>query len=148
MNSVRKITNFLFGSTFFKFAIVGVVNTVVGTSIMLILYNFAGFGYWFSSAMNYFLTSILSFFLNKYFTFSVRHWDLKMIGGFIFTIAASYLLAYKIARFAVHQLLNRYDMKTRDNISMLAGMCIFVGLNYLGQRFIAFRINNGAKNDK
>ena len=27
----------------------------------------------------------------------------------------------------------------RDNIAMLTGMCLFVGLNYLGQRFFAFK---------
>ena len=29
--------------------------------------------------------------------------------------------------------------KVRDNVAMLAGMCLFVGFNYLGQRFFAFR---------
>ena len=27
----------------------------------------------------------------------------------------------------------------RDNVAMLVGMCLFVGLNYLSQRFFAFR---------
>ena len=47
-----------------KFAVVGVVNTVVGSGIMFGLYNLAGCSYWVSSAANYFLTSILSYFLH------------------------------------------------------------------------------------
>lgn len=30
-------------------------------------------------------------------------------------------------------------MTVQENIAMLAGMCIFVGMNYLGQRFVVFR---------
>ena len=32
-----------------------------------------------------------------------------------------------------------FSVKTQENIAMLAGMCIFVGMNYLGQRFVVFR---------
>src|SRR5699024_8647251 len=62
----------LFDRKLWKFLLVGVVNTLVGSAIMFGLYNLAGWGYWVSSAMNYLLTSILSFFLNKYFTFQSR----------------------------------------------------------------------------
>jgi hypothetical protein len=30
-------------------------------------------------------------------------------------------------------------MTTHDNVSMLVGMVLFTGLNYLGQRFFAFK---------
>ena len=42
---------------FLKFIIVGVINTIVGTAIMLVLYNVFHFGYWFSSASNYVIDS-------------------------------------------------------------------------------------------
>ena len=62
----------LFDAKLWKFLLVGVINTLVGTAIMFGLYNIAGCSYWVSSAANYVLTSILSFFLNKYFTFRSR----------------------------------------------------------------------------
>ena len=32
-----------------------------------------------------------------------------------------------------------FDDKIKDNVAMLVGMCLFVILNYIGQRFIVFR---------
>lgn len=62
----------LFDAKLWKFLLVGVINTLVGTGIMFGLYNLANCSYWVSSAANYVLTSILSFFLNKHFTFQSR----------------------------------------------------------------------------
>jgi putative flippase GtrA len=122
-----------------RFIFVGVINTIVGTSIMFALYNLAGCSYWLSSAANYFFTSILSFFLNKYFTFGVKQWSPYMIITFGLTIAISYLLAYSIAKPMVYALLGTHSQRFRDNAAMLTGMCLFTGLNYIGQRFVAFR---------
>jgi putative flippase GtrA len=125
--------------TFLRFILVGLINTLTGSLIMFLLYNLAGLGYWPSSAANYLVTSVLSFFLNKYFTFRVRHYSVSMVVTFIFTIICSYLLAYSIAKPVVHSLLNGYSLKTRDNVSLFTGMCVFTVLNYVGQRFIAFK---------
>jgi putative flippase GtrA len=129
----------LFDRTFFKFILVGIINTLIGTGIMFSLYNLFGFSYWFSSASNYIITSILSFFLNKYFTFNVKRWSVRMVISFILTIVMSYLLAYGIAKPVVYHILANHSQKFRDNTAMLAGMILFTGLNYIGQRFVAFR---------
>ena len=57
--------------TTIKFLIVGVINTLVGTGVMFVLYNFFSVSYWISSAANYVVGSIVSYFLNKYFTGSL-----------------------------------------------------------------------------
>ena len=46
-----------------KFLIVGVINTLVGTSVMFLFYNVFHAGYWVASALNYIVGSIVSFFL-------------------------------------------------------------------------------------
>jgi putative flippase GtrA len=125
--------------TFLRFVLVGVINTLAGLLIMFSLYNLAGLGYWLSSAINYLSTSVLSFFLNKYFTFKIQRYSVSMVVSFILTIICSYILAYSIAKPVVHALLRGYSLKIRDNVSLFAGMCVFTLLNYLGQRFIAFR---------
>ena len=38
--------------TFMKFVIVGVVNTIIGSTIMFVFYNILGLTYWMSSASN------------------------------------------------------------------------------------------------
>ena len=49
-----------------KFVIVGIINTIVGTSVMFLLYNFAGVNYWISSASNYIVGSIVSYVLQVF----------------------------------------------------------------------------------
>lgn len=46
--------------TTIKFLIVGVINTLVGTGVMFVLYNFFSVSYWISSAANYVVGSIVS----------------------------------------------------------------------------------------
>ena len=126
-------------NTILRFLIVGVVNTLVGTAIMFGLYNLTHCSYWVSSASNYILTSILSFFLNKFFTFRNKEKSWKQVVRFALNIAVCYLLAYGIAKPLCLRLLANAAVSTRDNVAMLVGMVLFTGLNYLGQRFFAFR---------
>lgn len=122
-----------------KFIIVGVINTLVGTAIMFGLYNLAGCSYWVSSASNYLLTSILSYVLNKHFTFQNTQKGWKPILRFSLNIAVCYVLAYAIAKPFVLWTLQSQSKAIRENIAMFAGMVLFTGFNYLGQRFFAFR---------
>ena len=128
-----------FDKTFLKFIAVGVINTLVGSAIMFTLYNAAGMSYWFSSACNYIFTSILSFFLNKYFTFGVRQWSVFMVIAFVLTIGFSYVMAYGISRPLMNYFLRDSPQRIRENAALFIGMCMFTGINYLGQRLIVFR---------
>lgn len=121
-----------------KFLLVGVVNTLVGVSIELFLYNVLHCGVWFSSATNYVLTSILSFFLNKHFTFRNKENSWRQVLRFAANIAVCYLLAHGIAVPLMEWLLRGANEAMRGNVTLLTGMCLFTGLNYLGQRFFAF----------
>jgi len=129
----------LLDQSFVRFLIVGVINTVVGTTIMFTLYNVFHQSYWVSSFANYFLTSILSFFLNKYFTFSAKEWSWKQVVRFAVNIAVCYTLAYGMAKPLVKLMLKGQSARIRDNVAMLVGMVLFTLLNYFGQRFFAFK---------
>jgi hypothetical protein len=61
-----------------------------------------------------------------------------MVSAFVLTIVISYFLAYGIAKPVMSGLLKNYKRQIRDNAALLLGMCLFTGLNYIGQRFIAF----------
>lgn len=128
----------LLDKTLIKFILVGIVNTLFGTSVMFIAYNVLHQSYWFSSASNYVLGSILSYFLNKHFTFEQRDKNIKSIFRFIANISACYFIAYGFAKPLVAHLISS-SIQTQENLSMLIGMCLFVGLNYIGQRYIVFR---------
>ncbi|MDR1216684.1 MAG: GtrA family protein [Treponema sp.] len=130
---------------FFRFILVGVLNTIIGSAIMFVLYNCAGFGYWASSLINCVSVSVFSFFLNKYFTFRVKEWSLRMVIFFFLGIAVAYIAAYSIAKPFVHWLLWNFDEKIRDNVAMLTGMGLFTIINYLAQRLIAFKRKRNEK---
>lgn len=134
----KKITS-LIDQKLLRFIIVGIINTLVGTAIMFGLYNWAGCSYWVSSAANYILTSILSYFLNKYFTFQNKEKSVKQVVRFIINIAVCYVLAYGIAKPLAFAVLSGFGEQIQTNAAMLVGMCLFVALNYLGQRLFAFK---------
>ena len=129
----------LFDKTMWKFLLVGVVNTIVGCGTMFLLYNLAHCSYWLSSAANYVVGGIVSFFLNKYFTFQNKGWSWKQVGKFILNVSVCYLLAYGLAKPLVLALLSGQSVSIQENVAMLVGMCLYTGLNYLGQRFFALR---------
>ena len=118
---------------------VGVVNTIVGTSIMFIFYNVFHLGYWISSASNYFFGSIVSYLLNKYFTFRFHEKGWYSLLRFTLNILSCYLIAYGIAKPLMQWILSGFTKSIQENVSMMLGMCLFVVFNYLGQRFFAFR---------
>ena len=134
--------------TTIKFLIVGVINTLVGTGVMFVLYNFFSVSYWISSAANYVVGSIVSYFLNKYFTFQNKEKSLKQMIRFIVNIAACYLAAYGAAKPLISWLLSDMNEKFQGNAAMLAGMCLFVVLNYFGQRWFVFQDHSKEEEEK
>ena len=126
---------------FLTFLVVGVVNTLVGTAIMLVLYNVFGCSYWVSSFCDYFFGSILSYFLNKHFTFHYQGTDWRSIVKFALNIIVCYLIAYSLAlpltRAALESL--QLSKPVVENVAMLVGTVLFMVINYLGQKFYAFK---------
>lgn len=125
--------------TLLKFILVGIVNTLFGTTIMFGLYNLFHCSYWSSSAANYICGSVLSYFLNKHFTFHNHSKGYGVVLKFVLNIIVCYGLAYGIAKPAVRLLLDDAGIQIRDNVSMAVGMVLFICFNYLGQRFFAFK---------
>ena len=137
----------LLDSSFIRFLIVGVINTLVGTAVMFGLYNLAGLhtwgqlGYWLSTIGNYTVGSVVSFFLNKHYTFKSKEKGKAVVIRFVINIAVCMTLAYGIAQKCVELALagTFLSQQLQGNISMLVGMGLFVLLNYFGQRFFAFK---------
>jgi len=69
-----------------------------------------------------------------------------MIVAFILNIAISYFIAYGLAKPLINHFLHSEPQNIRENVALLAGMCLFTGLNYLGQRFVVFNRSENEKN--
>lgn len=137
--SLRNKIGLFTDKTFMKFVMVGVINTIVGTTIMFVFYNLFHLSYWISSASNYFFGSICSYILNKHFTFHYSERGWASLLRFTINIIICYLLAYGIAKPLMQWILSDFNKTIQENVSMLLGMCLFVVFNYLGQRFFAFK---------
>lgn len=122
-----------------KFILVGICNTVLSFVIMLILYDVFNFNYWGSSAISYIIGSVLSFFLNKNFTFKNKQKITTTAVKFAIVVGICYLIAYGIAKPIIVAVFKDLTPSYTDKIAMLLGMVIFTALNYIGQRFIAFK---------
>jgi putative flippase GtrA len=145
-----KIGGFLksfFDIKFWKFILVGIVNTLVGNGLQFLFFNLFHWNEWISSLLGYIIGSIMSYFLNKYFTFKNQEKGWKPVFKFALNIAICYTLAYIIAIPLIKWLCvaNQWTMfgwsidKFAGNLSMLVGACLFVAFNYIGQRFFAFK---------
>lgn len=128
----------LIDATTWKFVLVGIINTIVGMSIMFAGYNLLHWGYWTASAISYIIGSIVSFVLNKYFTFQNKQRSFKQVLVFILNIAVCYFIAYGVAKPVVYAVTSGLSVKVAENLALGLGMVLFVALNYLGQRFIVF----------
>lgn len=142
-----------FDIKFWKFVLVGVINTIIGTGTQFALYNatplkdIATTGTWIASSVSYVLASIVSYFLNKHFTFKNTEKGWKPIFRFALNIAICYLIAYGIAIPFTSYICEVNNLTMfgwpvdvfASNVSMLVGSGLFVVLNYIGQRFFAFK---------
>ena len=136
---MRELIAKFFDVKFWKFMGVGVINTLVGSGIMFLLYNVFHCGYWLSSAANYVVGSLVSYVLNRKFTFRSRQSAGKTFVRFALSISVCYLLAYGVAKPLAMRMLSGAAVNVQENIGMLIGMGLYMILNYAAQRFFAFR---------
>lgn len=124
-----------------RFIIVGVLNTIIGTTTMLIAYNIFHLGYWIASALNYIVGSIFSYFANKYFTFKSEKKSVSEVIRFAINIVVCYFVSYSVAKPVMEMVLEDMNLSVSilEQLSMFFGMGIFIVLNYFGQKFFVFR---------
>lgn len=129
----------LFDVKMWKFLLVGLLNTLVGDGLSFLLINLTDMGIWLATALPMALASVMSYFLNKHFTFKNTETGWRPAVRFALNIAMCYVVAYGIAIPLMQWALSTADPALRDNVAKLAGMVLFTGFNYLGQRLFAFR---------
>ena len=135
---MKRVLSLFFDTTFLKFILVGVVNTLVGTAVMFFCFNVLAWSYWVSSALNYMVGSIVSYLLNKRYTFQQKGNDWHTVWKFIVNVSVCYVLAYGLAKPFVAWLLSGVTTNIQGNAALFVGMVLFIGFNYIGQRFWAF----------
>lgn len=129
------------------FGMVGVINTLMGWGIMALLYNLIHMNYWLSSGISYFIGSVFSYHANAKLTFKVEERDKWLPWRFALNIIVCYLIAFSVAKPLVAQLIDvsgiahkiSISLSLYENIAMIIGMCIFIVMNFFGQKLFVFR---------
>lgn len=149
-----KVAGFLkkfFDIKFWKFILVGILNTLIGEGVVLLLTNPIGWKQyeWGPGAAAFagvVIGSIVSFFLNKYFTFKSTEKGWKPVLRFTVNIIVCMLIRVAVATLvsicskSAGWAMFGMDVDTfAGNLSWAVGACVFVACNYVGQRFFAFR---------
>ncbi len=143
----------LFDAKLWKFLLVGVLNTFVGEGLKALLLALTSLAPLPASAISTAIASVMSYFLNRYFTFKYKGDSAKAVLRFTLNIVVCYVLSHAIALLLIYPLLTgaengwfaglsliAAEKKTAaDYIATYSGSVLFVGFNYLGQRFFAFR---------
>jgi putative flippase GtrA len=132
----------LWNLPFVRFLFVGVINTLVGLSLIYLLLNLAGLNYWISTFIGNGCGALVSYTLNKRFTFRSDAAVSRSLWKFITVIVACYFLAYSSGLYIGERLLaaiNVTDAELVHNAAVLFGTGLYTVSNYLGHKYFTFR---------
>lgn len=121
------------------FGLVGVINTLMGWVIMAVLYNLVHMNYWLSSGISYFIGSVFSYHANSRVTFKVENKDRGLPWRFAVNVIVCYLIAFSVAQPLMEKILAAQPKVIVDNVAMFLGMCMFIVMNFFGQKIFVFR---------
>ncbi len=120
--------------TFVRFLFVGVLNTIIGYSIIMVLFHLVGLTYGVSYFLSYVVGVVISFFLNRQFVFFSKNHKLYEFFRFLIAFGISYIVSYIfLYLFVEYQILG-------ENIAFLGGMVIYSTVFYLLNKYIVFKI--------
>lgn len=137
--------------TLVYYVIIGVLNLILCTAIMFLLFNVCGFSDHIAPLFNYGLGSVIWYLACRYILFRGRQSSGKQILRFIIEVIVVYLISYYIIaplgyRLIMHfQGVRRFfsfggneEEMIRGNCEMTIGAAAYAILNYFGQRYYVF----------
>lgn len=122
-------------SPFFRFLLVGVLNTIIGLSSIFFLMNILELGYWASTFIGNGIGAVCSFLLNRSFTFKS---DIPFLQGgamFVLVIFSSYIIAYSLSPFVASFFSNWLPER---EMAVFIGAGLYTVFNYVGQKRVVF----------
>lgn len=133
--------------TFVRFLIVGLINTVVGLTIMYVLYHLANQSYWLSTFIGNSVGALVSFILNRSFTFKSKGTVRKSIMKFLLVILCCYFISYHLGTLLVDWSMKEmnYAISFQTDLAILLSTAIYTITNYICQKQFVFRVEENKK---
>lgn len=139
----------LIDRTLIVYLIVGILNFILCTGIMFVLFNLCGVSSHLAPLVNYGLGSTIWYLACKYIVFPGRRSTGQQLLRFVFWVLICYLISYYIIARPCAKLLLQSErflqlfsfggaVKTQGNCQMTLGAAAYAILNYFGQRFFVF----------
>lgn len=132
MSLLLRIHDLIRSNTFIKFCLIGVVNGVVGFSVILSLIYLLNVNYLVSNLLGYICGLITSFLLNKYVNFrsegNVRVELPIFIGSFLIAYSINALVLYSMVELLLQPKI----------IGLVVASATYTVLFYLSSRFFVF----------
>jgi putative flippase GtrA len=125
---------------FIRFLLVGVVNTLVGLSVIFIFLELTK-NYWFATFVGNSVGAAVSFFLNRTFTFKSSVSLQRGIPVFILTILVCYSGSYATSKWLIMLAGLPAFLPTfisEQDVAVLLGAGLYTLSNYLGQKYFVF----------
>jgi putative flippase GtrA len=126
---------------FFRFILVGIVNTAIGLIVMFLLMNMLDVSYWISTFLGNSTGAVTSFVLNRTFTFKSNiDWRRGAV-RFLFVILICYIAAYSLSQITANSLewYFHLSLQNKHNLAVLIGTGFYMIFNYLGQKYFVFK---------
>lgn len=128
--------------SFVRFLLVGIVNTIVGLSIMYTLLDLFHWTYWLATLSGNLVGACVSFLLNRFFTFnsgiSIKKGLLPFAGVILVCYFISYGLGKKLA-FYLLAMTHLLPLSYSSECAVLIGTGLYTITNYFGQKHLVFR---------
>lgn len=127
--------SYLKQTRFMRFLMVGVINTLLGLSVIFLFMNILDQSYWLSTFLGNTTGMICSYLLNRSLTFKskVSLWK----GGLNFLLASgiTYVFSYWLAEKLVIVISGQFI----GELAVLLGMVFYTISNYLVQKYVVFQ---------
>ncbi|MGG1574650.1 GtrA family protein [Fictibacillus sp. NRS-1165] len=131
--------------SFVRFLMVGVINTLVGLSVIYLLIHAAGATYWIATFLGNTVGACVSYVLNRMFTFKSSTPVAGSMIRFIIVILLCYCTAYyagiQVVKWAFSAILPLPKEFAKD-AAVLIGTGLYTVLNYGGQKRFVFNEKN------
>jgi putative flippase GtrA len=128
-------------STFLRFFVVGLVNTIVGLSIMYFLFYLVHFSYWYATLSGILVGACVSYWLNRTYTFQSQKSIPQTVARFSIVIITCYAVSYFIGIHSVGWLIGKIPVIPpvfAEDAAILFGTALYTVLNYFGQKQYVF----------
>lgn len=126
--------------TFIRFLLVGILNTIIGLSLMFLLKNGMNWPYWMATFIGNSIGAAASFLLNRSFTFKSKVSFGNGLIKFIAVILICYVVSFSAGKYtaSINMAKPIRLLIPTDNLAIIIGTGFYTIMNYFGQKYFVF----------